>query len=457
MRAEEVVFQVPDGRSVTALMNATPIRTEEGVLESLVVTLLSGLVNDLLDVARIETGSLRVHPEAMPLAGLVDQARNTFLSGGGRHDLRIELAPDLPPVMADRRRIAQVLGHLLSNAARHSPVASPIRLSAVREGVHVAVSVADEGRGVSAQRLPDLFRLDAEDRARDEAGSGLGLAICKGLLEAHGGRIWAASDGVGLGTRLTFTLPMAEDVPPPAAPGSPAGPTGKERKRVLVVDDDPRARRQARAALLNAGYAPIVTGDPEAVARLLKQHQPHLLLLDLVLPGFDGIELMQGLLENAAVPVIILSAYGREDAIGRAFDAGASDYVVKPFAPTELAARIRAALRKGPGRGPAEPTEPYVQGDLTIHYAGRGVTVAGQPVRLTDMEYRLLAELSVQAGRVLTYEHLLQRLWGPGHSGDSRPLRSAVKTLRRKLGDDADNPTYIFNQPRVGYRMGTAP
>ena len=129
---------------------------------------------------------------------------------------------------------------------------------------------------------------------------------------------------------------------------------------------------------------------------------------------------------------------------------GPLDYVVKPFSPTELAARIRAALRK---RAASEPSEPYVLGDLTIDYAERRVTLAGRPLPLIAMEYRLLAELSANAGRLLTYEHLLERVWGEKSSGDVRPMRTIVSKLRRKLGDDADNPTYIFTEPRVGYRM----
>ena len=180
----------------------------------------------------------------------------------------------------------------------------------------------------------------------------------------------------------------------------------------------------------------------------MAEEKPDLVLLDLMLPGTDGIELMKDILRAGDVPVIFVSAYGRDELIARAFDMGAVDYVVKPFSPTELAARIRAALRK---RAASEPSEPYVLGDLTIDYAERSVTLAGRPLSLIAMEYRLLAELSANAGRLLTYEHLLERVWGEkSSSGDVRPMRTIVSKLRRKLGDDADNPTYIFTEPRVG-------
>ena len=205
--------------------------------------------------------------------------------------------------------------------------------------------------------------------------------------------------------------------------------------------------------MTKAGYAPVLTGDPEEVARLMTEQAPRLVLLDLMLPGSDGIELMQAIRGIADVPVIFLSAYGQDEVIARAFDMGAADYVVKPFSPTELAARIRAALRKRVAPELAEPPEPYALGELTVDYPNRRVTLAGRPVALTAIEYRMLVELSANGGRALTHEHLLQRVWGEEHSGNSGPVRNIVKRLRRKLGEDAENPVYIHAEPGVGYRM----
>ena len=294
-------------------------------------------------------------------------------------------------------------------------------LSAVREGYHVAVSVTDEGRGIAAERLPHLFRkfsrIDGEDRRRDIAGSGLGLAICKGIVEAHGGRIWAESDGPGLGARFTFTIPVAGDAAAGVSRLS-ARRERPERERILVVDDDPQTLRHVRDALARAGYEPIVTGDPQEALSQVEANDPHLVLLDLMLPGTNGIELMGNILDMADIP-----------------------------------ARIKTALRKREAPEWAEPSEPFVLGELTIDYAQRRVTLAGRPVQLTAIEYELLFELSANAGRVMTYDRLLRRVWGLRSSGDSRRVRTAAKQLRRKLGDDANNPTYILNEPRVGYRM----
>ena len=523
VRAEEIVLRVPDGRSVTALINATPILSEEGDVASCVVTLqdmtpledlerlraeflatvshelrtpltsikgsittlldasatlnpaeiqqfhriidsqtdrMRELISDLLDVARIDSGTLSISPEPTDLAILAEEARKVFLSGEFRNTLDIDLAQGLPWVMADRLRIVQVVNNLLANAARHSGESSVIHVTAVREGLNVAVSVADEGRGVSAEHLPYLFRkftrIEGDDRRNDFEETGLGLSICKGIVEAHGGRIWAESDGPGKGARFTFTIPVADELAASAVGGldlltAPSLRQAEEGQvRILVVEDDPQALRYARDIISRAGYVPVATGNPEEALGLVEDRTHHLVLLDLVLPGIDGIDLMKAIRDKADVPVIFLSAYGRDEVVAKALEMGAADYIVKPFSPTELVARIRAALRN---RAAYEPSEPFVLADLSIDYADRSVTIAGSPVQLIAIEYRMLVELSVNAGRTLTYEQLLQRVWRLEGPRDLRPMRTVVSSLRRKLGDDADNPTYIFTEPRIGYRM----
>ena len=518
VRAEEIVLSVPDGRSVTTLVNATPIHSEDGEVVSVVVTMqdlapleelerlraeflgmvghelraplaaikgsastvldasssldpaevreffriigaqadhMRGLISDLLDAGRIETGTLSVSPEPSEVDALVDQARNTFMSGGGRHRVLVDLPLELPRVMADRQRIVQVLNNLLSNAAAHCPGSAPIRVAALRDGVQVAISVADEGRGVPPERLPHLFRKyggrrDGDRGLRNE-GSGLGLSICKGLVEAHGGRIRAESDGTGQGARFTFTIPVAEEAAAaavvPAGRSHPPRERPAEKTRILVVDDDPQMLRYVREALLAAGYAPLVTGDPRGLSDVIRKERPRLVLLDLMLPGTDGIELMELVPELADQPVIFISGYGRDETIARALEIGAADYIVKPFSPTELTARVRAALRK------EDEAEPFVLGELTIRYEQREVTMAGRPVRLTVTEYELLRVLSLNAGRVSTYDMLVRQVWGERATDHTKMVRTFIKKLRSKLGDDAARPTYILTERGVGYRM----
>ena len=526
VRAEEIVLRAPDGRTVTTLVNATPIRSKDGEIESVVVTIqdmtpledlerlraeflgmvshelrvpltsikgsttallddasildpaearqfyriidqqadrMRDLISDLLDVARIETGSLAITPEPADVGDVVDEARNSFLRGGDARAIEINLAPDLPWIMVDRRRIVQVLDNLLTNAARYSNASSPIRLAALREDFHVHISVADEGKGVTVDLLPQLFRkfsrIDSNNDERVTQGTGLGLAICKGIVEAHGGRVWAESDGPGQGTKVTFTVPVAEEIPEAAAraaarTGKPARDSEKHNGTILAVDDDPQTLTSVREILTRAGYAAIVTGDPGEVEQLIEAHEPRLVLLDLVLPGTDGFELMEGILEIDRIPVIFLSGYGQEENVERAFALGATDYIVKPFSPTELVARIKAALRTEADPVRKDPDEPFVLQDLTVKFEERSVTVGGRRVELTAHEYELLYELCVNPGRVVTHKTLLRRIWGRQRGGDLRRVRTLVKRLRRKLGDDADEPRYIFTEHGVGYRVG---
>ncbi len=525
VRAEEIIIQLPDGQSVTTVISAMPIFSREGAVVSVVATVqdmtpledlqrlraeflgmvshelrtplttikgsaasalnstrpfnpteahqffriideqadhMRSLINDLLDVTRIEAGTLSITPETSAVAALVEQARAAFLGGGAKNSIEIDLPADLPPVAADGQRVVQVLTNLLSNASKYSPASSTIRVTALREGSHVAVTVADEGRGVSAEDLSKLFRkflrISGTDGKPEVGGEGLGLSVCKGIVEAHGGRIWAESDGPGLGTRLTFTIPVVEEEGTDVADGPDelaAVPreAARQRTRILAVDDDPQMLWYVRHTLSEAGYTTTVTGDPEQVERLVEVEKPHLILLDLALPGTSGFELMKRIPDITDAPVMFLSGHGTDQDISRGLEMGAADYVVKPFSPTELLARIKAALRKGAASGRTEPREPYLLGDLTIDYAARLVTVAGRSVRLSATEYKLLFELSVNAGMVLTHDQLLRRVWDQDYSESSQVVRTYVTYLRRKLGDDAKSPTYIFTEPRVGYRM----
>ena len=185
----------------------------------------------------------------------------------------------------------------------------------------------------------------------------------------------------------------------------------------------------------------------------MEEQRPHLVLLDLMLPNSGGIDLMKSILRVPDVPVLFVSVYGKDQVIAQALEEGASDYIVKPFSPTELVARVRAALRRWTEPYQIERSKPYVRGDLTIDYAERRVTVAGRPVELTATEYEMLSELSANAGRVLTHDQLLRRVWGQTNADDVRVIRTLVRQLRGKLGDDARRPTYIFAERRVGYRM----
>lgn len=524
VRAEEISIQRQDGQTVTTLVNATPIRSDDGDIESVVSTIqditpleelerlraeflgmvshelrtpltsikgsaatarsapypldpaetrqffriieeqadhMRDLINNLLDLARIEAGTLSVAPEPTDVASVIDQARNAFLSGGYRNSVEMSVAPGLPRIPADRKRVGQVLYNLFSNASKYSREWSTIRVTALAEDLYVTVTVIDEGRGISPEELPRLFSKFSRinyDNGSEVEGYGLGLAICRGIVEAHGGRIWAESDGEGHGTRFTFTLPtvdLADELGDPNADSLHVRTQGASAtsERVLVIDDDPQVLRYVRSILSEAGYSVIVTSEPDDLDRLIQLEHPHLVLLNLVLPGTSGFELIKRIPDVFEVPVIFLTGRGREQDFATAFEMGAADYVVKPFAPIELIARIRAALHKRSVYRQAKAVEPFRLRELTINYLERTVTMAGRPVKLTPTQLKLLIELSTNAGRVVPHDELLERVWGKGQSADPQLLRSFVKGLRSKLGDDARNPTYIFTSSGVGYRL----
>ena len=526
IRAEEVVLQLPEGKPMTVLVNATPIYSTEGSeMESVIVTLqdmtpiedlerlraeflgmvsqelrtplaaikgaavtlldesgnlnsgdvrqfhtiiddqadrMRRMISDLLDMAHIESGSLTINPEPSDPASLVEQAAKAFVGSGGRNELRFELPSELPSVMADRARIVQVVSNLLYNASRHSQELSVIRVTAAHQNLHVAVSISDDGWGLMPDQLPYLFRkysrIEGNNVSRETTGTGLGLAICKGIVEAHGGRIWAESEGQEQGARFTFTIPVAERSVS-ALSSDLYGVSGgahaevEEQARILVVDDDPQTLRQVRDVLYEAGYLPLLASLPEEAVALTESNKPQLVLLDAVLSGTDGLELMQDIQAISDIPAIFLSAYGRNQSIERALDLGAADYMLKPFSPTELTARIRAALRRASEPNRIEPSEAFHLGTLRIDYTHRQVLVDAQSVHLTPIEYEMLRLLSLNAGRVVTHEQLLRRVWRVTRNGDPQVVRTHMRRLRRKLGDDAANPVFIFTEPRMGYRM----
>ncbi|BBK30933.1 two-component system KDP operon response regulator KdpE [Stella humosa] len=223
--------------------------------------------------------------------------------------------------------------------------------------------------------------------------------------------------------------------------------------KVLVVDDEAQIRRFLRIALEAHGFtvAEAIRGQ-DAVARTASEN-PDVVILDLGLPDMDGKTVVARIREWSSVPILILSVRQSEAEKVAALDAGADDYVVKPFGIAELLARLRALRRnRRTDAGPSEPAELTV-GDLRIDLARREVQVAGNPVRLTRKEFDLLAMLARNAGRIVTHPQLLRAVWGRAHENDVHYLRVFVGQIREKLADDPAHPRFILNEPGVGYRL----
>lgn len=192
---------------------------------------------------------------------------------------------------------------------------------------------------------------------------------------------------------------------------------------------------------------------PSDAIGTVEKEEPDLVLLDLKLPGTSGFEVLERIREFSGVPVIILTASGAEDDAVRALKMGADDYVTKPFSSSELLARIETVLRRSVLPEQSEIRAPLVLDDLTINFAERLVSRSGRTIPLSPTEYKVLAHLAANAGRVLTYHQILQEVWGQEYSSETELVRSMVRNLRRKLGDDARHPQFILNEPQVGYRL----
>ena len=222
--------------------------------------------------------------------------------------------------------------------------------------------------------------------------------------------------------------------------------------RVLVVDDEPAIRRFLRVSLGAHGCTIFEASNGQEALAGVAAHRPDLVILDLGLPDLDGLEVTRQLREWTHLPIIILSVRGEEAEKIAALDAGADDYLTKPFGAGELLARMRAAVR----RASSPAVEPlFSTGDLTVDLARRLVSVTGNPVQLTPTEYDLLRLLVTHAGKVLTHHQLLRQVWGAGYETEAHILRVNISNLRRKLEPDPSRPRYILTEPGVGYRLKT--
>ena len=220
---------------------------------------------------------------------------------------------------------------------------------------------------------------------------------------------------------------------------------------ILVVDDEPHVVRLVKANLEPSGYRILTAADGEQALRAVRDESPDLVILDIMLPKMDGYEDCRRIREFSPVPVIMLTARSAEVDLVHGFDVGADDYLTKPFAANELLVRVRAVLRRSKWPEEVLSRHGFKAGPIEIDFAGHKVAVDGQPVKLSPTEYRLLAYLASNAGRVILHRELLRAVWGPEYGEESEYLRVYVRYLRQKLEPDAANPRYLLTQPGAGY------
>jgi len=222
-------------------------------------------------------------------------------------------------------------------------------------------------------------------------------------------------------------------------------------ERILVCDDEPQILRALRVILRDAGYEVVTAATAEEALDAVAVRPPHAAILDLLLPDGNGIEVTRSIREWSEMPILVLSAVGEEAEKVRALEAGADDYVTKPFSPPELIARLKAALRRA---GSKEAEEPVLTADgLEVDFPARRVSLGGEEVHLTPTEFDLLRSLVRGRGRLMTHRSLLTEVWGSAYEHDTQVLRVHIANLRKKIEPDPGRPKFITTDPGVGYRF----
>ena len=514
-----------ESRAETLALAAQELKTPLAIIKGCATTLLGGsarwdlamqremlqmidtqsdrlydVLNTLLDVWRFDAGTQPLRLAQIQLSELLLQLIKRWQKQAPDQQFILDLPPGIPLVICDALRIEQVLNHLLNNAITYSPRGRVIRIQLEANEIELHVSVTDEGIGLAAEHLERIFQRfyrvqDAQNAPHHEqtpqtqgnsGGTGLGLAAARATIEAHGGKIWAESAGLGEGTTISFTLPF---VPPtinsspttlavteqvgtkpllttqagcvPCATDMPRATSIRsssyrqdQRIRVLLAENDARLARYIRANLEEQQYRVQVVNHGVQFLRQMDLDEPDVIIMAERLADMRGIELLQRLREFSNVPVITLCDDCAEDERVQLLDLGSDDLVIKPFGMKELLARVRALLRRQtPVAEHTQNHSVFVTGELMIDYAQHLVTVQNKPVQLSRTEYKLLSTLSQNVGIVVTHELLLEKVWGPEYNRDIDFIWVYISRLRRKIESDSRHPKYILTVPDVGYKL----
>lgn len=421
---------------------------------------LHHLVNGLLDVWRLSETLLPHQLTPANVEALLAELAARWRASAPTHTLHVSLAPGLPAVPLDPERMRGAIERLVAYAAATAPEGMPIRIEARAAAGTLTVRVSRPGLTPAVEERAQLFEPVPPSGAEGTPISGLALAESRAVVHAHGGYLVAQPPLQGSGLVFEIGLPISAAAEPGAPESALLRPKQANRARpaherpvVLLADDDPHLVRYLRANLETQGYRPLIAPSSGQMARLLDLEQPDLVLLDSGLNDRSGSSALEQVRQYSDVPMIVLG-HGDEAECVRALDMGAVDYLAKPFGLQELLARVRAALRGATHPAAAEPAEAVFRtGELTIDFAQRLVHVGDQLVQLSRTEYKLLRVLAQHAGRVLSHELLLERVWGPGYGQEVEFLWVYVRRLRRKIEPDPRCPRYILTIPGVGYRL----
>jgi PAS domain S-box-containing protein len=416
---------------------------------------LARQVDRSLALTRVEAGRLGLRPEIVNPSELIHHAIEQIAGSLRETQIQLDLSPELPMVRADPARVEEVLVNLLDNAVRYSPADSPIRIQAFPEGALLYISVLDHGPGVPKEKQGMIF--DKYVRAdTDGGGTGLGLFISRKIIQAHGGQIWVESppQSSPLGAKFTFTIPLMpteiKDQPdlPILERLSPTTP--EDRLTILVVEDELDFQALIRSILEEAGYHVEVVPNGPAAIDFIQSSPPDLILLDWMLPGMDGLNICRNVRRWSDVPILILTSKTSQEDLVTAFNAGADDYVTKPFKIPELLARILALSRRRTFWKEPEMDVLNANG-LLINFDSREVWSRGTLLSLTPTEFNLLAYLARHSGQVLTYQQLLDHIYHGEGKRTRQDLFVHISRLRKKIEPEPNEPRFILTRWGVGY------
>jgi DNA-binding response OmpR family regulator/signal transduction histidine kinase len=427
---------------------------------------LHEILNTLLEVWRLNAGAQNLHFNQVNLPEILHLLLERWRKNAPRHHFISEVAENIPLLLCDLTRIEQAFHHLLHNAVTYSPRGGIIKLTLKHEGHELLLSIRDQGKGIAPEHLDHIFDrfyrvLENDERA---LGSGLGLTVVRATIESHGGRVWADSTGIDAGTTIYCALPFTPPGTQVASslqqathtPGKQIAPQrNSPRTQIAIVEGDARIARYLRSNLTEQGYRVQVHNHGAQFLHQFDLEEPQLLLLATRLADIQGIELLQRLREFSQVPIIMLcDDAADEDEHVHLLDLGADDLVNKPFGMKELSARLRVLLRRPTQQTNSDPAESiFTTGDLVIDYTQHQVLRQGQPIQLSRTEYKLLSTLAQNAGRVMTHELLLERVWGSEYNREVDFIWVYISRLRRKIEPDPRHPHYILTVPDVGYKL----
>jgi two-component system KDP operon response regulator KdpE len=323
------------------------------------------------------------------------------------------------------------------------------------------MSITDHGPGIPKEDQETIFEKYTQAEG-EHGGTGLGLFISRKIIESHGGKIWLESplEGGSHGTRFTFNLPI---MPEPTAGEPKPDPTrtkmpsqteqfqlDAEGLKVLIVEDEPDFQSLMQTILHEAGYQTEVSDNGTEAIDLLQMSPYDLVLLDWNLPGVQGIEVCRNVRRWSNIPILMVTSHTSMQELITALDTGADDYITKPFKSDELLARMRAALRRKE-TFVEEDHDQISSGGILINFDAQEVWSHGEHVELTPTEFNLFAYLTRNEGQVLTYDQLLDHLYGPDEARKRHDLFVHISRLRKKLEPDPEEPRYILTRWGVGY------